>query len=119
MTIEETIQTLHSIEDMTREEQILNKAIDYSEIEENFLEYDDCGDVCDDKTFIEKAFIEGAKWADENPKEGLVSIDKVCEYLDNALYEVVSGISGLPDVMSIENTTMEDFIKNFRKAMEE
>jgi hypothetical protein len=52
---------------MTREEQILNKAIDYSEIEENFLEYDDCGDVCDDKTFIEKAFIEGANWADEHP----------------------------------------------------
>lgn len=52
-------------------------------------------------------------------KNGLVSIDRVCEYLDNVLYEVVSGISGLPDVMSIENTTMEDFIKNFRKAMEE
>jgi hypothetical protein len=52
---------------MTREEQILNKAIDYSEIEENFLEYDDCGDVCDDKTFVEKAFIEGAKWADSHP----------------------------------------------------
>lgn len=26
---------------MTREEQILNKAIDYSAIEENFLEYED------------------------------------------------------------------------------
>ena len=52
---------------MTREEQILNKAIDYSEIEENFLEYDDCGDVCDDKDFVEKAFIEGAKWSDEHP----------------------------------------------------
>lgn len=52
---------------MTREEQILNKAIDYSEIEENFLEYDDCGDVCNDKNFIGKAFIEGAKWADEHP----------------------------------------------------
>lgn len=30
---------------MIREEEILNKAIDYSEIEENFLECDDCGDV--------------------------------------------------------------------------
>lgn len=65
---------------MTREEQILNKAIDYSEIEENFLEYDDCGDVCDDKTFIEKAFMEGAKWADSHPNKKLVYTKK--ELLD-------------------------------------
>lgn len=52
---------------MTREEQILNKAINYSKTEENFLEYYDCGDYCDDKDLIEKAFIEGAKWADEHP----------------------------------------------------
>lgn len=52
---------------MTREEQIRNEAIDFSEYEDNFLEYDDCGDVCDDKSFIENAFISGAKWADEHP----------------------------------------------------
>ena len=28
---------------MTRNEEILNRAIDYSELDENFLEYDDCG----------------------------------------------------------------------------
>ena len=44
-------------------------------------------------------------------------INDACEYLDNTLYEVVSGISNAPDVMSIENTTMEDFINNFRKYM--
>lgn len=60
---------------MTREEQILNKAIDYSEIEENFLEYDDCGDVCNDKYFVEKAFIEGAKWADK------IMLEKACKWL--------------------------------------
>lgn len=60
---------------MTREEEILNKAIDYSEIEENFLEYDDCGDTCDDKAFIEKAFIAGANLADAT------MLDKVCEWL--------------------------------------
>ena len=47
---------------MTTREQMHNKAIDYSEEEENFLEYDDCGDVCDDKTFIEKAFENGAEY---------------------------------------------------------
>lgn len=71
---------------MTRKEQILNKAIDYSEIEENFLEYDDCGDVCDDKTFIEKAFIEGAMWADKNPytqEEKAKTYDKVIKLEKN------------------------------------
>lgn len=54
---------------MTRKEQILNKAIDYSAIEENFLEYEDeFGNVCNDKAFVEKAFIESAKWADANHK---------------------------------------------------
>jgi hypothetical protein len=66
---------------MTREEQILNKAIDYSEIEENFLEYDDCGDVCDDKTFVEKAFIESAKWADKT------MIEKVLNFIFNHFYD--------------------------------
>ena len=90
-----------------REEQIKYEALKRYPIQHPFLD------------ISKESFIEGAKWADENPKEGLVSIDKVCKYLDNVLYEVVSGISSLPDVMSIENTTMEDFIKNFRKAMEE
>ena len=44
-------------------------------------------------------------------------IDIACEYFDDTLYEVVSGISNESDVMSIENTTMEDFINNFRKTM--
>ena len=47
---------------MTTREQIHNKAIDYSEEKENFLEYDDCGDVCDDKIFIENAFDNGAEY---------------------------------------------------------
>ena len=51
---------------MTRQEEIRNAAIDYAEIEDNFLEYDDCGDVCDDKIFVERSFEEGAKWADKN-----------------------------------------------------
>lgn len=53
------------------------------------MEYDDCGDICNDKDFIEKAFIEGVKWADEHPKEGLVRIDKVCAYLEMRLDEYI------------------------------
>lgn len=103
---------------MTREEQIRQASIEYT-----------CRNtpMCIGGAFSEmiyelnrnKSFEEGARWADNHPKEGMVSLDKVCKYLDNVLYEVVSGISGLPDVMSIENTTIGDFIKDFRKAMEE
>ena len=57
---------------MTREEQILNEAINYSYIEDNYLEYDDCGDICDDRHFIQQAYMDGAKWADENPNSKIV-----------------------------------------------
>jgi hypothetical protein len=52
-------------------------------------------------------------------KEHLIKkfINTACEYLDDTLYEVVSGVSNEPDVMSIQNTTMEEFISNFRKNM--
>ena len=52
----------------------------------------------------------------ENQKKAL--IDKACKYLKNALYEVASGVTNSFDIMSIENTTMDDFISSFRKAME-
>ena len=35
------------------------------------------------KETIRMAVIDGAEWADAHPNEGLVSIDKVCEYLAN------------------------------------
>lgn len=57
---------------MTREKQILNEAIDYSFIEDNYLKYYDCGDICDDRHFIQKAYMNGAKWADENPNSKIV-----------------------------------------------
>lgn len=91
---------------MTREEEILNKAIGYSEIEENFLEYDDCGDVCDDKTLIEKAFIEGAKQADRT------MLDHACEWLKNNWREYI-----YQDRDGIVHFGRWEF--DFRKAMEE
>lgn len=96
---------------MTRQEEIRNTAIDYAEIEDNFLEYDDCGDVCDDKTFIKKAFIEGAKWADKNPKEGLVSLDKACKWLENR--------DVMEKILHCRTSLIDDYVKAFRKAMEE
>ena len=71
---------------MTREEEIEQQAL------------------LDENAYVEHnyyAFKRGVEWADENPKKGLVSIDKVCDWLS-------------------ENTnfSLED-IEEFRKAMEE
>lgn len=60
---------------------------------------------------IADAFEEGAEWADKT------MIEKACQYLKNALYEVASGVTHSFDIMSIQNTTMDDFISSFRKAM--
>ena len=37
----------------------------------------------------EAGFKEGANWSDENPKEGFVSIDKVCAYLETRIDEYI------------------------------
>jgi hypothetical protein len=78
---------------MTRREEITKKA----------LELDTTNDIA--------TFVVAAKWADKT------MIEKACEYLKNALYEVASGVTNSFDIMSIENTTMDDFISSFRNAM--
>lgn len=88
---------------MTRTEEIEKEAIDYSEIEDNFMEYDDCGDVCDDRELVGKAFVQGAKWADET------IIRKACRYLD----------ANFPEIDSVGTWYKKSFIEEFKKAMEE
>lgn len=52
---------------------------------------------------INPAFIDGANWADEHPRKGLVDIDKACKWLTN------TEIGAFPYKL----------IEEFRKAMEE
>lgn len=56
------------------------------------------------------SFIKGAEWADENPKKGLVNIDKVCGWLDNI---------DTDNYMDCETLVfqMTDLIIDLRKAM--
>ena len=61
---------------MERDEQIKNFA--YSQVDCEFF---------DEKVY--DSIILGAKWADEHPKEGLVSIDKVCDYLETRINEYI------------------------------
>ena len=37
---------------------------------------------CFNHSHLMDAVIEGAEWADKNPRKGLVDIEKVCEWLD-------------------------------------
>ena len=61
---------------MTREEQIKKQADIYTDDASNYTEWSDDGGWSDtnDIELVEKAFIEGAKWADEHPKSSWISV---------------------------------------------
>ena len=65
----------------------------------------------------EESFIEGAEWADEHPKEGLVSLDKACEWLWNEIYERIDD-SNIRESLYDDNYRA-DLVVAFREAMEE
>lgn len=54
----------------------------------------------------------GAEWA----KEELIK--EACEWLNNNLFEVITGIDDT-SVISIENIGLNEFIEAFKKALEE
>lgn len=56
---------------------------------------------------IEK-FIEGAKWADQHPKEGLVDIEDVCKWLSNNINKYLIARAG---GAYYKNSMFEDFRK--------
>ena len=85
---------------MTREEQIYNVAIS------------DCDLYGEDNHF---QFTRGAKWADEHPKEGMVSIDKVIEWLDNNFMNLIWGATR--SVYSGNFATVDEMIESFNNAM--
>ena len=62
---------------MTREEQIKKQADIYTDDASNYTEWSDDGgwSTSNDIDLIEKAFIEGAKWADNNPKSPWISVE--------------------------------------------
>lgn len=54
---------------MTREEEIEKQGTIYSDISGNYIEWGDGWQDYDDQVYVEKAFIEGAKWADKTVAE--------------------------------------------------
>lgn len=88
---------------MTRKEQIEKQADIYTNNSSNYMEWDDDRSwvEANDIELVKKAFIEGAKWADEHPNKdlkkllrkaesydklvnkGLVNIEEVCKWLSD------------------------------------
>lgn len=62
---------------MKREDEIKKQASIYTDDADNYIEYSDDRGWTDknDIEFVEKAFIEGAKWADKNPKSPWISVE--------------------------------------------
>ena len=91
---------------MLREEQIIEKASKDSEI---FYKVNDNYGDC-----YHGGFIDGAKWADEHPKQGLISIDKACEWLQENTVKDFDNKN-----LTMLFGSIIDMITDFRKAMEE
>ena len=88
---------------MTREEEINQMALEYAKVMlgDECLPYDGpYTDCITDVTY-------GAKWADENHKKGMVSLDKVCEWIKEHMNEFCM------------EAAEECMISWLRKAMEE
>lgn len=106
---------------MTREEQIKQKA---KEIGQKYFpdEHNIWARGNIEAKYAEFAFIEGVGYADKNPKEGLVSLNKVCEWLKNNVYEYTSVVNHDTEETNVELTTdfesFDEFINAFHKAME-
>lgn len=110
---------------MTREEQIKKQADIYTDNYSNYAEWSNDGwSESNDIELVEKAFIEGAKWADSHPnlseeeqvgmgELGMIwqkkfLIDKACKWL--SLNMAYFGMNG--------NLYKPEFIQNFKRAME-
>ena len=66
---------------------------------------------------VEWACKQMVEWADEHPKKGMVSLDKVCDKLFDILF--VEDIDGQKKVGTWLYEDVVDFVNDVRKAMEE
>ena len=86
---------------MSREEEIVQAA------NENYPSLDS------EKSY--EGFKDGAKWADQHPREGLWDSEKVCK----CLYEKIIDVTYLNKDNTNEHYDKYEFIEDLRKAIEE
>ena len=71
------------------------------------FEYICRNDVINNEHIASISFTDGAIWADEHPRKGLVDIEKPCEWLGPIFEDFAGYYCG------------QDLLNSFRKAMEE
>ena len=62
------------------------------------------------------SFVQGALWADEHPRKGLLDIEKVCEWLENNMHDYFDGDNEFAVCDCF--LTKENFIEQLKKEME-
>ena len=97
---------------MIREELIKKQAEIYTDNRDNYVEWSDGWAAHNDIKFVEKAFIEGAKWADNNPKSSWISVKddlpyKHKELLDEFIDGTTKCVFVLNKIYDIYNNYME------------
>ena len=70
--------------------------------------------ICNDEYDFTIGFECGVKWADEHPKEELVSVDKVCEWWEQHVADY-----DLYDIWNKDYVSFKSLIMDFREAMED
>lgn len=95
---------------MTREEEMLKFAHDYSE--QNYK--GDNYEAYAEKEDIAKACIDSINWADSHPRKGLWDSEKVTEWLENHVREFKYYDSDFAD----GNIDVDGLIETLTKAME-
>lgn len=113
---------------MTREEEIKEASINYTRKNRLNVFAEDEYSLVMREYDRNKAFEEGAKWADSNPKENLIDIEKACNWLKDRIsipYEVNTNENGEPfagDYITFAKERLkmaEEFCKEFKNAMKQ
>ena len=100
---------------MTREELIKKQAEIYTDNRNNYVEWSDGWSAHNDIKFVEKAFIEGAKWADNNPKSSWISVKDDLPYKHKELLDEF--IDGTTKCVFVSNK-IYDIYNNYMECID-
>ena len=104
---------------MKRDEEIIKASVDYN-ADKGKLHVIGGDAILSDEEFIafnqNASFINGAKWADENPRKGLVNIEKVCKWLEQNISRYLFNTGKLDEYIP---TCSDKLYDDLKKAMKE
>lgn len=102
---------------MTRKEEIEKAGLYYANNLDDIKPNDEFSkNLC---IALGQAYIEGAEWADNHPKKGLVDIDTVCKVIEEMLPNYVE-LNYVFDEISVNyHKFKNNFISDFRKTLKQ